>query len=43
MEVLGHSDIATTSNIYQHMTLELQRDAAAAIDRALAPPEPNTR
>ncbi len=35
MEVLGHSDIATTSNIYQHVGAELQREAANAIDRAL--------
>jgi integrase len=39
MEVLGHSDIATTSNIYQHVGTELRREAAEAIDRAILPAE----
>ncbi|MGH7882923.1 MAG: tyrosine-type recombinase/integrase, partial [Candidatus Dormibacteraceae bacterium] len=35
MDVLGHSQISTTQNIYQHVMPSLVDDAAAAIDRAL--------
>lgn len=28
METLGHSQMATTSNTYQHVVPELQREAA---------------
>jgi integrase len=36
METLGHSQIATTLNIYSHVSTDLQREAADAMDRALA-------
>lgn len=35
MEILGHSQIATTMNIYTHVVSEGMRDALASIDRAL--------
>jgi integrase len=35
MEVLGHSQISTTQNVYQHVMPSLVDEAAAAIDRAL--------
>jgi integrase len=35
METLGHSTIATTSNIYQHVLPELQRDAADRMEAVL--------
>ena len=35
MEQLGHANIATTANIYQHVVPELQRDGAERINRAL--------
>jgi integrase len=35
MEVVGHSQISTTANIYGHVFDSALRDAAAAIDRAL--------
>jgi integrase len=35
MDVLGHSQISTTQNVYQHVMPSLVDEAAAAIDRAL--------
>lgn len=32
MEVLGHSQMNTTVNIYSHVIQDAQRDAAAKID-----------
>jgi integrase len=34
-ETLGHSSIAITADVYAHMTPELRREAADAMDRAL--------
>jgi integrase len=34
-ETLGHSSIAVTADVYAHVTPELRREAAAAMDRAL--------
>jgi integrase len=39
-ETLGHSNIAITADVYAHVTPELRREAADAMDRALAEPEP---
>ena len=35
-ETLGHSSIAITADVYAHVTPELRREAADAIDRALS-------
>ncbi len=35
MEILGHSNISTTLNIYTHVAPEVSREAAALIDQAL--------
>ncbi len=35
MEVLGHSDIATTGNIYAHVARELTRDATVRVEAVL--------
>ena len=35
MELLGHSDIATTMNVYSHVAPEVQRDAAERMGAAL--------
>jgi integrase len=35
MEILGHSNISTTLNIYTHVAPEISREAAALIDQAL--------
>jgi integrase len=37
MDVLGHSSIATTRNIYAHLGDELREEAAQAMDEAIAP------
>ncbi len=37
MEVLGHSQISTTMDIYTKVYPELQREAARAIDKVLDP------
>lgn len=34
-ETLGHSSIAVTADVYAHVTPELRREAASALDRAL--------
>lgn len=34
-ETLGHSSIAITADVYQHVTPDLRREAAEALDRAL--------
>ena len=34
---LGHATISTTADLYAHVTSSLREDAAARIDRALAP------
>jgi integrase len=36
MDILGHSNIATTQNIYQHVAQVQHREAVAAISEALA-------
>ena len=36
MEVLGHSTIALTANLYTHLAPAMMRDAAARMDKALA-------
>jgi integrase len=35
--ILGHSQISITADTYMHVTPVMQREAAAAIDAALAP------
>ena len=35
MELLGHSQIATTLNIYTHVTPQDQRDASAKVSEAI--------
>ena len=35
MELLGHSQIATTMNIYTHVTPEDQRQASARVSEAI--------
>ena len=37
-EVLGHSSYAFTRDVYAHLSEELKRDAASAMDLALSPP-----
>ena len=37
MEILGHSNISTTLNIYTHIAPELQRDATDKVASALWP------
>jgi integrase len=39
-EMLGHSTIAITLDLYSHVTANMQRQAADAIDAALAEPTP---
>jgi integrase len=39
-EMLGHSTIAITLDLYSHVTANMQRQAADAIDAALADPAP---
>jgi integrase len=39
-EMLGHSTIAITLDLYSHVTANMQRQAADAIDAALADPNP---
>jgi integrase len=34
-EALGHSSIAITADVYSHVTPDLRREAADAMDRAL--------
>jgi site-specific recombinase XerC len=34
-ETLGHASIAITADVYAHLTPELRREAADALDRAL--------
>lgn len=36
-ELIGHSDIRLTQNVYQHVFLSMKRDAAAAMEKALNP------
>ena len=37
MEILGHSDLATTMEIYGHVLSATQREAASKMDAALMP------
>jgi integrase len=37
MEILGHSTIAVTMNIYAHVAPALQGEAAASLDAVLRP------
>jgi integrase len=39
-EMLGHSTIAITLDLYSHVTANMQRQAADAIDAALGEPVP---
>ena len=44
MEILGHSQIALTANLYSHVAPEVQPEAADRMDallRRLAPPAPD--
>ena len=34
-DALGHSSIAITADVYSHVTPDLRREAAAALDKAL--------
>ncbi len=36
MEILGHSEIGTTMNIYSHVIPDAMREAVGALDRLLA-------
>jgi integrase len=36
-EMLGHSNFATTANIYAHVLPAMRRDAATQMDSILAP------
>jgi integrase len=36
MELLGHSQLNTTMNIYSHVIQDAQRDAAAKMDAVLS-------
>ncbi len=38
MEILGHSQIGLTMNVYTHVTQDSQRDALANMDRLLRKP-----
>jgi hypothetical protein len=40
MEILGHSQIAITMNLYAHVIPAMQREVAAQIDAILSPPRP---
>ena len=40
-EMLGHSTIAITLDLYSHVTANVRRQAADAIDAALADPTPD--
>jgi integrase len=42
METLGHSSYSLTMDTYAHVYASALRDAAAAMDRVLAPPQPAT-
>ncbi|MET4644130.1 integrase [Streptomyces atratus] len=35
MEILGHSQIAVTMNVYAHVVLDTQREAVSHLDRIL--------
>lgn len=36
-EILGHSDIKRTQNVYQHVFMESKRDAMGKMDELLNP------
>ncbi len=38
MEILGHSSISTTLDIYSHVSLDLQREALSALDQVIGSP-----
>ena len=40
MEILGHSQIAITMNLYAHVIPAMQKEVAARMDEILAPPKP---
>ena len=40
MEILGHSQIAITMNLYAHVIPAMQKEVAARMDAILAPPTP---
>jgi hypothetical protein len=40
MDILGHSQIAVTMNIYGHLMPAMQQEAAGQIDSALGATEP---
>ena len=42
MEILGHSQISVTMNIYSHVSPELSRAAAGSMDVALSRPDEGT-
>ncbi|GBQ03721.1 hypothetical protein SSP531S_51960 [Streptomyces spongiicola] len=37
MEILGHSQIAVTMNVYTHVVQDTQREAVSHMDRLLKP------
>jgi integrase len=41
-EMLGHSTVAITLDLYSHVTQNMQHGAAQTIDRALTEPDPTT-
>jgi len=38
MEILGHSQISITMNLYSHVIPAMQQEVAARLDAILAPP-----
>jgi len=42
MEILGHSQISTTMNIYAHVLPRVQREAVTGLDALFSPTEPAT-
>ena len=40
MEILGHSQIGLTANLYTHLTPAMKKEAAARMDAVLAEPPP---
>lgn len=41
MDVLGHSQITVTMNVYGHLILAMQHEAAGHMDAALSEQEPD--
>ena len=43
MEILGHSQIAVTMNLYAHVIPAMRKEVAGQMDAILAPPPPKKR